>query len=99
MTGKPEALTSAQDNLPQRLERPVAPTWSEIGEGFETLGKVGLAMAVGFSAAGLFCRLAEQGKVRVPSLSTLVLSPPRPDPSPRPSRRTDGLDSSPTGKS
>lgn len=48
-------------------------TWSDIGESFETLGKVGLALAVGMSAAGLFCRLAEQGKVRVPTLSNLVL--------------------------
>jgi hypothetical protein len=31
-------------------------------------------MAIGFSAAGLFCRLAEQGKVRVPSLAGLVLN-------------------------
>lgn len=57
-------------------EKPVAPTWDEIGESFETLGKVGLAMAIGFSAAGLFCRLAEQGKVKIPNLSSLLL--PRP---------------------
>ena len=56
--------------------KPAAPTWDEIGEGFETLGKVGLAMAVGFSAAGLFCRLADQGKVKIPSISSLLL--PRP---------------------
>jgi hypothetical protein len=70
----------------QRVERPAPPTWNDIGEGFEVLGKVGLAMAVGFSAAGLFCRLAEQGKVRVPSLSGLVLNgrldPPKAPPNP-----------------
>lgn len=49
-------------------------TWNDIGDGFEVLGKVGLALAVGMSAAGLFCRLAEQGKVKVPSLSNLVLN-------------------------
>lgn len=70
----------------ETVSRPAPPTWSDIGESFETLGKVGLAMAVGFSAAGLFCRLAEQGKVRVPSLSTLVLANGRPEPS-RQSRR------------
>jgi hypothetical protein len=63
-------------------ERPGPPSWSEIGESFETLGKVGLAMAIGFSAAGLFCRLAEQGKVKVPSLPAMVLNS-RLDPPPR----------------
>lgn len=61
-------------HLRERSARSGPPTWNEIGEGFETLGKVGLAMAIGFSAAGLFCRLAEQGKVRVPSLAGLVLN-------------------------
>ena len=50
--------------------------WGEIAESFEVLGKVGLALAVGMSTAGLFCRLAEQGKVRIPTLSTLVLGGP-----------------------
>jgi hypothetical protein len=49
-------------------------TWNDIGDGFETFGKIGLALAIGMSAAGLFCRLAEQGKVRVPTLSGLVLN-------------------------
>ena len=49
-------------------------SWNDIGETFETMGKIGLAMAVGMSAAGLFCRLAEQGKVKVPTLSGLVLN-------------------------
>ena len=49
-------------------------TWNDIGESFEVMGKVGLALAIGMSAAGLFCRLADQGKVRVPTLSGLVLN-------------------------
>ncbi len=53
------------------------------------MGKVGLAMAVGFSAASLFCRLAQQGKVRIPPLNALLLggSSARPgasEPTPRP---------------
>lgn len=67
-------LVKTTSALEQRPSRPPAPSWSEIGESFETLGKVGLAMAIGFSAAGLFCRLAEQGKVRVPSLTSMVVA-------------------------
>ncbi len=70
-----ENLMETQERLPARRVPP--PTWDEIGDSFETLGKVGLAMAIGFSAAGLFCRLAEQGKVRVPSLSGMLV--PRPE--------------------
>ena len=64
----PQASESLSKTDPQK---PV--TWNEIGEGFEVLGKISLALALGLSAAGLFCRLAEQGKVRVPSLSAMML--------------------------
>lgn len=67
------AITRSPERLPTQ-DRPTPPSWDEIGEGFETLGKVGLAMAIGFSAAGLFCRLAQQGKVKVPSLSALLVN-------------------------
>lgn len=50
------------------------PSWGEIGDSFETMGKVGLALAIGMSAAGLFCKLADQGKVKLPTLSSLILS-------------------------
>lgn len=73
-------IVKSQNALEARPARPPAPTWSDIGESFETLGKVGLAMAVGFSAAGLFCRLAEQGKIKVPGLAAMVLTHPRPEP-------------------
>lgn len=69
-------LVKAQESLPARRVPP--PTWDEIGESFETMGKVGLAMAIGFSTAGLFCRLAQQGKVRVPSLTGMLLQRPEP---------------------
>lgn len=48
------------------------PTWNELGESFETMGKLSLALAVGLSAAGLFCKLADQGKVKIPTLSGLL---------------------------
>ncbi len=67
------AITPSPERLPTQ-DRHAQPSWDDIGEGFETLGKVGLAMAIGFSAAGLFCRLAQQGKVKVPSLSALLVN-------------------------
>lgn len=63
-----QAVTSQSPQLPTQ-HRASPPTWDEIADSFETLGKVGLAMAIGFSAAGLFCRLAQQGKVKVPNLA------------------------------
>ena len=65
---QPKALRATQ---PPMETRPA--TWEQIGDSFETMGKIGLAMAVGMSAAGLFCRLADQGKVKIPSLSKLLL--------------------------
>ncbi len=73
MVASEELQAQPQQTSLTAAEKPVAPTWDEIGESFETLGKVGLAMAIGFSAAGLFCRLAEQGKVKIPNLSSLLL--------------------------
>jgi len=69
-----DSILKANQNLPDRSRPRQKATWDEIGDTFETMGKIGLAMAVGMSAAGLFCRLAEQGKVRVPTLSSLVLN-------------------------
>ena len=72
---KSESLDKANS---QALDVRREVSWNEIGDAFETMGKVGLAMAIGMSAAGLFCRLAEQGKVRVPTLTGLLTN--RPDP-------------------
>lgn len=77
---KPEKRQSESVVLPNKTRV----TWGEIGESFEAMGKIGLALAVGMSAAGLFCKLADQGKVRIPSISDLVL--PRND-SNRPQRK------------
>lgn len=74
-------MTAAQESLPGRRVPP--PTWDEIGDSFDTMGKVGLAMAIGFSAAGVFCRLAGQGKVRVPNLVGLMTARPEPKKSPK----------------
>lgn len=76
MSGDIEPLSCQQVRGPEQSSRALghaSPSWCEIGESFETLGKVGLAVAVGFSAAGLFCRLADQGKIRIPALVNLLL--------------------------
>lgn len=49
-------------------------SWNDVGDGFETLSKIGLALAVGMSAASIFCRLADQKKVRIPTLWDLTAS-------------------------
>lgn len=77
---------SVERSQPQALEIRREVTWNDIGDAFETMGKVGLAMAIGMSAAGLFCRLAEQGKVRVPTLTGLLVNRPEPKSSDRKSK-------------
>lgn len=46
--------------------------WDEIGEAFETMGKIGLAMTVGFTAAALFCRWADQKKLKASSVKQVI---------------------------
>ncbi len=70
----PASLESKSKSPVVAKEKKAPATWNDIGDGFETLSKIGLALAVGMSAAGLFCRLADQGKVRVPTFSGLVLN-------------------------
>lgn len=74
------ALQPSSEPLPTPKKAPPAPTWQELAGGFEAMSKVGLAMAVGFSAAGLFCRLADQGKVRIPHLPSWLLTSPSANP-------------------
>lgn len=68
---KQSLSTRRRSELAQQ-SRPV--TWGEVGDTFESMGKVGMALAIGLSAAGLFCRLADQGKIRVPNLAGMILS-------------------------
>lgn len=59
--------------------------WLQLSEKFERWGRAGIAISIGLSAAGLFCRLADQGKVNVPVLTGLVLNRGNaPTPSPEP---------------
>ena len=46
--------------------------WQILGETFEAMGKVGLAMTVGFSVAAAFCKLVDSGRVKVPKASQLL---------------------------
>lgn len=69
----PKATSPLEGTASSPPQRSVPPSWNELADGFETMGKVGIALAVGFSAAGFFCRMAEQGKVKMPSLPSLLL--------------------------
>lgn len=42
--------------------------WRALGNAFEGMCKAGLALTIGFSVAAMFCRMVEQGKVRLPDL-------------------------------
>ncbi|MFN8609236.1 MAG: hypothetical protein U0931_16990 [Vulcanimicrobiota bacterium] len=46
--------------------------WEAIGEAMETMGKIGLAMTVGFTAAALFCRWADQKKLKTSAVKQVI---------------------------
>ena len=46
--------------------------WEEIGEAFETAGKISLALTVGLAAAALFCRWADQRKLKASSVKQVI---------------------------
>jgi len=52
--------------------RPPNDDWQILGETFEVMGKVGLALTVGFTAAAVFCRLADQRKLKVPAIQEVL---------------------------
>lgn len=68
-----QALQAAHQQAPVYQGRS---EWMELSAKFERWGRAGIAAAIGLSAAGLFCRLADQGKVNVPILTGLVLNRP-----------------------
>ena len=57
---------------PDSVETRPNEDWQAIGDAFETMGKVGLAMTVGFTAAALFCRWADQRKLRSSSVKKVL---------------------------
>lgn len=66
-----QLVSSTQNSLaPRQGQNPN--DWEVIGETFEAMGKVGLAMTVGFTVAAAFCKLVDSGKVRLPKASTLI---------------------------
>ena len=65
---------------PANWQRPPVNDWQVLGETFETMGKVGLAMTVGFAVAGAFCKLVDGGHIKLPNLASLALSPQPPTP-------------------
>lgn len=46
--------------------------WQILGDSFEAMGKVGLAMTVGFTVAAAFCKLIDSGRVKLPKAENLV---------------------------
>jgi len=52
--------------------RDPAEDWQVLGDTFEALGKAGLAMTVGFSVAAVFCKLVDNGKIKLPNLISLM---------------------------
>lgn len=52
--------------------RDPAEDWQVLGDTFEALGKAGLAMTVGFSVAAVFCKLVDNGKIKLPNLISLL---------------------------
>lgn len=56
-----------QEQRPQTVD-----DWEVLGDTFEAMGKVGLALTVGFTAAAVFCRWAERRKLQAPSLKEVL---------------------------
>ena len=56
----------------QIAERHAQSDWEVLGETFEAMGKVGLALTVGFTAAAVFCRWADQRKLKVPAVQEVL---------------------------
>ncbi len=80
----PSAEQQTVENEKSRKEQRLAPKtgsglpakpvndWQILGETFESMGKVGLALTVGFSAAAVFCKAVDSGKLKVPSVMSLM---------------------------
>ncbi len=53
--------------------------WQALGEAFEAMGKAGLALTIGFTVAAGVCKMAQQGKLKLPDFLGMVgLTPPAP---------------------
>jgi hypothetical protein len=68
---------SQEGQLVRATARPLANQqnpndWQVLGETFEAMGKVGLAMTVGFTVAAAFCKMVNSGKIKVPQASSLI---------------------------
>ena len=59
-------------SLEVRGQKPAQDDWEVLGDTFESMGKIGLALTVGFTAAAVFCRWAEQRKLKVPAMREMV---------------------------
>lgn len=64
--------TPTQPQSLQVAQPPRPDDWELLGETFETMGKIGLALTVGFTAAAVFCRWADQRKLKVPAVKEVI---------------------------
>ncbi|MEW6277505.1 MAG: hypothetical protein AB1758_02700 [Candidatus Eremiobacterota bacterium] len=46
--------------------------WQALGEAFEAMGKAGLALTIGFTVAATVCKLAQQGRLKLPDLLSFL---------------------------
>ncbi|MBS2034151.1 hypothetical protein JST97_04140 [bacterium] len=60
--------------LSQEIPQPAprSSDWEAIGEAMETMGKIGLALTVGFTAAAVFCRWADQKRLKPSALKQAI---------------------------
>ena len=71
----PQALV-APENTALAPRRP--DDWQALGEAFEAMGKAGLALTIGFTVAATVCKLAQQGKLKLPDLTGMLGIPAQP---------------------
>ena len=65
-------LPSPSPTMSLSGQQPKQSDWEVLGETFDAMGKVGLAMTVGFTVAAAFCKLVDSGKLKIPKPDSLV---------------------------
>lgn len=70
-------MTSQEQQITRQSEQAVtrhdpSQDWQVLGDTFEALGKAGLAVTVGFSVAAAFCKMVDSGKIKLPSVLSLL---------------------------
>lgn len=66
------SLVPAQQQPTRMVPAKPPSDWQVMSETFETMGKVGLAMTVGFSVAAAFCKMVDSGRIKMPSVANVL---------------------------